>query len=84
MDKQQADAAAEAVMLQAKREQEPESARAERPSGKQTWLAVGLGLMGFGVGVGIGAGSDNGLSFGIVGLVLGMLLGTFAAGRRNR
>lgn len=84
MNKQQADAAAEAVMLEAKRNQEPESARPERPSGKQTWLAVGLGLMGFGVGVGIGAGSDNALSFGMVGLVLGMLLGTFAAGRRNR
>ncbi len=83
MDKQQADATSDAVMLQEKADQDRDRARASRPSGKQTLLITGLALMGFGAGVGIGASSDNMLTFGIVGMVLGMLIGTFAAGRRS-
>ena len=83
MDKNQADAASEALMAQAKAEQSRRTGRIRaRPAGT-AWRVVGSGLMGCGVGLAIGAGAGQGVLFGAVGFVFGMALAALAGRRQD-
>jgi F0F1-type ATP synthase assembly protein I len=82
MEKDQANAASEALMAQANADQSRRSEKARDKPFKPSWRAVGFGLMGCGVGIAIGSGAGNGLLFGSVGFAIGMALGLASARRQ--
>ena len=83
MDKQQAEAAAEAIMAKSKDAQSRRDAQlSDLPKPNQKLLRIGLGLVGFGAGLSIGTASGHGVLFAGIGFVLGFGI-AFMIGRRQ-
>lgn len=85
MDKQQAQAASEAVMLQAQADQarRREQLQTKPQLIKPWWRVLGLGLVGCGVGISSGYEAGNGLLYGVVGLIIGVAAATVITRRRS-
>ncbi|QNP42252.1 hypothetical protein [Lysobacter solisilvae (ex Woo and Kim 2020)] len=82
MDKDQANAASDALMAPTKAAQTRQTERVLANPAKPTWRVIGFGLIGGGVGTAIGAGSGHGVLYGSVGFAIGVALGTAAARRQ--